>query len=1459
MTKIKNTKKGMAKKTLSMSLVVAMLATSNVPVWAAEFSDGTDVAVTSDAEVPVVTETPADDTADAFSAEEEAPVVTDETADAATEVVEKGDLILDNVTVSKSQTFGLNKKVAVTGTIKYKDGNDIRVLDDYYFGWRVKGTNNAIFTDHIANDNTTDKMSFYPDFVGGATFNTTKDNKWIESQAKNVDWSQYAGKTLELYVYNNEADDNIKIDPTVIGETTIEKCPIKGTLVLDKDNTNNKLTYNGKDFYYTNADITTDPSNNAVRLTSNKTPSSTSASTAIALKVDSKSDTVPGNGSAIWNDETVLKYFDVSASKTAKNAGEKLTVTATAKENSPYIGTVTTVEPIKVEPKPIDTSKDLVATIDAGVTYPYAGKNVKVDLTKVHLKESDDLSGADLSSAIESATTVDYGIGAHQVALTIKKDALKNFSFKTPNEKTFVLKTSNATDANKVTITQRDLENDCIISIKHDGKVLDKTTVADFVKDYLEIKDKDGTSLKATTTSGSTTTEQAGTGLLKDNDYVVTVYDEDGKVITGAFTGIGKAYKISVTAQKNTANPAAQTCIRGQELTVSVTDNIVGTVSYTNQANYKPSYTGEAIKPSKSDLGALEITGLDGRKVEFQSDQWEFTGNYTNNVNAATYNEDGTIIKTLAYAEVKILGNNSYTGQTVQVPFEILPLTVTESSVTVPKTITYNQGYGEAKDYNVQLVVTAKDATGKIVKGLSADDYSVKYEYVDGTKDTPANTVAKNEFHDYIKATITVKNPNFAGAKGQVVKIPMTTKEKWSEIVEKAITGDMIKINPSSYVYTGGNITPTYTVLDGAIALYDKADYGDKGEYEQVSITNNKEVGTGTVTVKGVTGKYSGTASANFTITPANTSDVKVTFYKDDECQYTGRQVRPRSFKATLNGNDVTNQFEIVSYGENVSGKGTVVLKPVDGNKNFTGSNITVDFNIIKEYVKADLNVFNSNGVNVTVANKPSNVKGYKVTDEKTTTYSGDSFDFDGTAKTFASEVLKNISKTDANGSATAVSKAKESDFEIKYVDNISGKNTGMKDGKGNNYNIAYVYVVAKDGTGYTGTKSFTTADGTTIKGVVDYVAFAIKNVKFVKQNVYVQNATYAGGLPVKPSVLVQINGNTLVEGKDYTLTLDANKHNDPSGVNFVNVTDGKVYKVTVTGINGYTGSSVGSTATDALTWGIDKKDIKDCDVKVTNGVVTVMNGYIPVPTTEYTSKNNGDGTYTVTANSTSKNYTGSKTVKADGKAADEKPDAPMISSVKVVGNKATAILSGDSDGAAGYDYVISTDRDCITNKDYDSVNKNQVQTSTTFKYVQQGTYYAYCHAWKRDANGKKVFSDWSNAYPFVVSAITPDAPVITNVKVSGSTIKVTYKAAANATGYDVVLGTDSKKENGETRPYHYGNHKVLNLKEGTVTATFKKVPKGTWVVGMHAFNRTSEDGKKVFSPWSNLKKATVK
>ncbi len=185
-----------------------------------------------------------------------------------------------------------------------------------------------------------------------------------------------------------------------------------------------------------------------------------------------------------------------------------------------------------------------------------------------------------------------------------------------------------------------------------------------------------------------------------------------------------------------------------------------------------------------------------------------------------------------------------------------------------------------------------------------------------------------------------------------------------------------------------------------------------------------------------------------------------------------------------------------------------------------------------------------------------------------------------------------------------------------------------------------------------------------------------------------------------------------------------------------------------------------------------------------------------------------------------------------------------MIQSVKVVGNKATVILSGETEGAVGYDYVISTDKDCINNKDYDKVNKNILNTTTDFTYVGQDVYYAYCHAWKRGEDGKKIFSDWSNAYPFVVSAITPSQPAITSVKVKGSTVTVTYTKSSNADGYDVVLGSKVATVAGEKRPVEYANLVKKNIKGNTVTATFKNVKKGTYYAGLHAFNRTSEDGK---------------
>ena len=1343
MTKIKNTKKGMAKKTLSMSLVVAMLATSNVPVWAAEFSDGSDAAVATEAPAA---ETFSDETADA-------PIVNDTTeATPASTMINEGNMSID-LSVDKSKIVWGNTAVAtIKGTVN-KDGVSAS-------SWKYR-------------------------WVDENGVSVTPTNVTVSDVADMSLWanSDLAGKTLTLYVYDVSVTNQTLYDINTGITVTVEKQDLKdvANIVGVED-----LKYNG-----------------------------------FAQSVNTSG--VKLNG--VIPSTTGEPYYTLT-STSGINAGDEITVTASADDvpNSPYKGSISTTAKIVAKTynrdnKNTKNTVDVVADVTKGLSFQYTGNTIHVSKDKVTVTESksenngadDKLGGADLSSAFKDAVVDGKDANNYIVKVTLDGDKLTNF-------KNFDNKT--LTTKNTVEITKRDLSTaGTKISVNTASGYVPVATTPDNLGTYLTFTGIEGTELNLT------------------GNYTLTVQKlgEDGKPVSTLANNTklenGSTYSVTVSATAN------GNCKNEQTFQVVATSAVLNKVESDDE--YKTPYTGEAIQPSKADLGALSIKYIDntGKEITEKLDPnaYEITG-YTNNTNASELLNTATAAgakdeyRAKAYANIKIT-SGTYKDQTAAIPFTIEPLKVAASYITVPKDVAFNESYKNASDYKIALTVVAKDKDGKKVqKTLTADDFSVKYEW---------NATTGNVKHNKILSTVTITNKNYiyGTTNGKTYTVKAATGNDVfkgeTEIVAKKLTDSMVVVNPSSYTYTGGKITPNYAVIDGVIVLYKKGEVADgKAEYEEVAITDAVNVGTGKVTVKGYAGNdfYSGTATGTFTITAANTADVKVTIEDED---YTGRQVRPRTFKATLNGNDVTNQFEIVSYGENKeAGKGTVVLKPVDGNKNFTGSNITAEFNIIKEKVKGVLKVYDSKGFDA----------------------SSTIFDYDGNAHTFAKAVLT----LDKSNKTTA----KESDFEIKYVDNIAGKKSTQKDSNNNPINIGYVYAVAKEGTGFAGdgTQDIVTADGTIIKGVVARVPVKIRSVQFVAKNVSLKNATYAAGLPVKPEVTIQIGGTTLVEGKDYKLELIDSKG---ATVTPTDVTVGNIYGVKVTGINGYEGSSVATTdqkdGADKLVWGVDKKNIKDCNVTVKDGVVSVVNGYIPVASAEYTSKNNGDGTYTVSAVSTSKNYTGSVTVKADGKAEDEKPNAPMISSVKVVGNQATAILSGDSEGAAGYDYVISTDRDCIKNKDYASVNKNQVSTSTTFKYVQQGTYYAYCHAWKRDENGMKVFSDWSNAYPFVVSAITPDAPVITNVKVSGSTIKVTYKAAANATGYDVVLGTGSKKENGETRPYQYGNHKKLNLKEGTVTATFKNVPKGTWVVGMHAFNRTSEDGKKVFSPWSNLKKATVK
>ena len=748
-------------------------------------------------------------------------------------------------------------------------------------------------------------------------------------------------------------------------------------------------------------------------------------------------------------------------------------------------------------------------------------------------------------------------------------------------------------------------------------------------------------------------------------------------------------------------------------------------------------------------------------------------------------------------ASFTVTGKGSFEGSKLVVSFPIKAAHVTNNGDMVSNKVGFvEDSTRKASDYKsgITVNVKAENDDKKAFTLVEGTDYKVDYSYKDANKG--------NDMTNTIVVKITLLNNNF-GAKG-------TEYSEEVALTKKQISSVTVTPVQSSYTYTGAAIVPELIVKDGETELSKGEDYVVK------SVSNNKNVGTATIVIAGATNSdydVDSTAKATFTITPANTSDLVVNVADQD---YTGTKKKPtlKDIEIKLNGVTITDKF-IVSYPTSAEanrqvGTGTLTLTPDNGNKNFTGTK-EVSFNIVGKKLAFDA----KNGDKFEV---------YKADGTKD---ANTEFTYDGTAHTYAKAVA-----TIFDGSKKLV---EGTDYEIKYFHNVSGTGDGAT-------GTAYVAVVGKGNYAGNGSYNITDENGKTVNSIV-YKTFTINRLQLVKQCVAIKDAEYAEGLPVKPQVTVTYGGNVLTEGTDYKLDIPT-----------VTTITSKEYKATVTGKNGYYDSVAN------LSWKVTKKDLANCDVTATKDAsgalsVTVMNGSVKVPAAKYVAKENADGTVTVTPAKDSKYYTGSKTVALAGDKT--KVGTPVISSVKVVGNKATVILSGEADGASGYDYVISKANDTTTARV--DVTKNQVKTTGDFNYVQQGTYYAYCHAWTRNAEGKKVFGEWSNIYPFSVSAITPAQPVITSVKAKGTTVTVTYTKAANAEGYDVVLGSAAKKVNGEYRPVSYGKLVKKNIKGNVVTATFKNVKKGTYYAGLHAFNKTSEDGKKVFSQWSNVKKVTVK
>ena len=220
------------------------------------------------------------------------------------------------------------------------------------------------------------------------------------------------------------------------------------------------------------------------------------------------------------------------------------------------------------------------------------------------------------------------------------------------------------------------------------------------------------------------------------------------------------------------------------------------------------------------------------------------------------------------------------------------------------------------------------------------------------------------------------------------------------------------------------------------------------------------------------------------------------------------------------------------------------------------------------------------------------------------------------------------------------------------------------------------------------------------------------------------------------------------------------------------------------------------------------------------------------------------------------------RVIHTDGSITDEngaylRPADAKISSHSIDRNKLTVKLSKGCAGAQGYDFVISKKSNMLQTGKFSQTVSSTGKPQASFRYLAKGTWYVAARSWVLDAQGNKVYGSWTKVKKIKITVVTPQQPKIRNITVKGNTVTITYTKCKNATGYEILLGNKYKTSAGEKYPVK----KYLKRTEGknTVTVTFTNVKKGTWYVTIRAWNQTSKDKSRVYSPYSTMKKFKTK
>lgn len=323
------------------------------------------------------------------------------------------------------------------------------------------------------------------------------------------------------------------------------------------------------------------------------------------------------------------------------------------------------------------------------------------------------------------------------------------------------------------------------------------------------------------------------------------------------------------------------------------------------------------------------------------------------------------------------------------------------------------------------------------------------------------------------------------------------------------------------------------------------------------------------------------------------------------------------------------------------------------------------------------------------------------------------------------------------------------------------------------------------------------------------------------------QNYVY-DGTPKKPTVSVYYNGILLSENVNYSLKYD----------DFVVA---GTAKVTVTGINSYTGSVTKVYTIKPITFNsknlsvtFDKTSLVYYGSAVHPVMYVSFNGQPLVQDVDYKvtySKNNAPGRATVKITGIG-NFAGSVS-----KTFIISPQ--KVNSVSIAKNSATtATLSwGKVDKVSGYEIL---KYDANKNSFVHAVYASADSTSYKFTKLQNSALHSYVVKAYKTIDGDKYFGEQSDA---VSVFIKPAKAQLTSVTMKNSTLNVEWKKL-DCTGYEIIYTTDSKFKKGL---------KTVKIKNSNKTKkAIKKLKKGKkYYVKVRAY--AVYNGKKLYGSKSTM------